>query len=74
MKKFVVDSVVSGESKRAYGRCIDSFFDWFEIEKPSTGFSRATVLAYRTQLIRKKLSSSSVRISAILFCAVRSSW
>ena len=63
LKTLVVDSVVSNESKRAYGRCLDNFFDWFEAERPATGFSIATILSYRTRLIRNKLSSSSVSLN-----------
>ncbi len=62
LKKLVLDSVVADESKRAYGRCLDNFFDWFETEHPSTGFSRATIQSYRTLLISHKLSSSSVNL------------
>jgi integrase/recombinase XerD len=62
LKQLVLDSVVADESKRAYGRCLDSFFDWFESERPVTGFSRATIQAYRTVLLHKNLSSSSVSL------------
>jgi integrase/recombinase XerD len=63
LKKLVVDSLVADESKRAYGRYLDNFFDWFEAERPATGFSRATILSYRTTLLRKKCSSSTVNLN-----------
>jgi integrase/recombinase XerD len=58
----VVDSVTAFESKRAYGRAIDSFLDWLESENPSSGFNKAAVQTYRTKLLNMKLSSSTVNL------------
>src|SRR5580698_10478333 len=59
----VLDSVTALESKRAYGRAVDGFLDWFEAERPSTGFTKATVQAYRSILIKSGLSSSTVSLN-----------
>ena len=62
LKSLVLDSVVSLESKRIYGRGIDRFLAWFQTERPSTGFTKATVQAFRTHLIASGLSSSGVNL------------
>src|SRR5437016_895652 len=51
LKQLVLDSVAAKESKRAYARAIDNFLDWFESNRPSTGFTKATVQTYRALLI-----------------------
>src|SRR5882724_4404398 len=63
LKSLVLDSLVAAESRRAYGRAIDNFLDWFETERPSTGFSKATVQAYRSVLIKAGRSSSTVSLN-----------
>ena len=63
LKKLVTDAVTASESKRAYGRAIDNFLAWFETERPSTGFTKATVQAYRSVLIKSGLSSSTVSLN-----------
>jgi site-specific recombinase XerD len=63
LKRLVVDSVQSLESKRAYGRAVDQFFDWFQKEDPSSRFNKGTVQTYRTKLVNMKLSSSTVGLS-----------
>src|SRR5438034_2595452 len=60
LKQLVLDSVAAKESKRAYARAIDNFLDWFESNRPSTGFTKATVQTYRSILIDSGLSSSTV--------------
>jgi site-specific recombinase XerD len=63
LKKLVLDSLVAAESKRAYGRAMDNFLHWFETERPSAGFTKATVQAYRSMLIKSGLSSSTVSLN-----------
>jgi len=63
LTQLVADSVTSLESKRAYARAVGNFLDWFSTERPSTGFSRATVQSYRTVLIDSRLSSSTVTLN-----------
>ena len=63
LKQLVLDSVAAKESKRAYARAIDNFLDWFESNRPSTGFTKATVQTYRSILIDSGLSSSTVSLN-----------
>jgi site-specific recombinase XerD len=63
LKQLVIDSVPAAESKRAYARAIDNFFDWFQAKRPSTGFSKATVQSYRSVLIESGLSSSTISLN-----------
>ena len=62
LKSLVLDTVTSPESKRAYSRAVDGFLGWFKSEKPSSGFSKATVQAYRASLIESGLSPASINI------------
>ena len=62
LKSLVLDSVHSTESKRAYGRGIDSFLNWCQSERPATGFTKATVQRYRAHLVESGLSSSTVNL------------
>src|SRR5438105_3696272 len=62
LKSLVLDSVHSPESKRAYGRGLDQFLNWYQIERPTTGFNKATVQAFRTHLTKSGLSSSTVNL------------
>lgn len=64
LKAFVLDTVISPESKRIYGRGIDCFLTWVETERPSAGFTDATVRAFKTYLMesRSLLSSSTVNM------------
>ncbi|HWT80196.1 MAG TPA: site-specific integrase, partial [Candidatus Methylomirabilis sp.] len=66
VKMLVLDSVPSPESRRAYGRAVDQFLGWY-IESGATGFTKATVNAYRSHLETQGLSASTVnlRLSAI---------
>ncbi len=63
LRQLVVDAVDAVESKRAYGRVIDTFFKWLETERPSTGFSKATVQGYKSFLIKSGLSPSTVSLN-----------
>ena len=63
LTQLVADSVPALESKRSYARAVGNFLDWFQKERPTTGFSRATVQRYRTVLIDSRLSSSTVTLN-----------
>lgn len=58
----VLDSLTSLESRRIYWRGIDRLLTWFQSERPATGFTKATVLAFRSHLIASGLSSSGVNV------------
>jgi site-specific recombinase XerD len=62
LKRLVCDSVNSPESKRAYGRGVEEFLRWFQRENPPTGFTKATVQAYRAHLVESGLAASSVNL------------
>ncbi len=62
LKTLVLDSVHSPESKRAYSRGVDEFLKWFAATQPATGFSKATVQAYRAQLVASGLAASTVNL------------
>ena len=62
MKAVVLDSLTSVESKRSYERSINRFMAWFQAERPSTGFTKATVQAFRSHLISFGLASSTVNL------------
>ena len=62
LKSLVCDSVNSPESKRAYGRSVEDFLGWVQRVKPPSGFTKATVQAYRAHLIDSGLSASSVNV------------
>ncbi len=62
----VTQSVDSPHSKRAYSRALLAFLDWYELNgRP--GFTKATVNAYREQLLEEGKSRSSINqaLSAI---------
>jgi site-specific recombinase XerD len=67
LKALVLDSVNSPESKRAYERAITDFLNWGRVTAPGTGFSKATVQAYKAHLSARNLAPSTVnvRMSAI---------
>lgn len=62
----VTQSVDSPHSKRAYSRALIQFLDWYE-ERDRPGFTKATVNAYREQLLQEGKSRSSINqaLSAI---------
>lgn len=62
LKSLVLDSVQSPESKRAYSRGIESFLNWYQTERPSSGFTKATVQAFRAHLLELELSPSTVNL------------
>lgn len=62
----VTQSVDSPHSKRAYSRALLAFLDWYELNgRP--GFTKATVNAYREQMMEEGKSRSSINqaLSAI---------
>src|SRR5215472_3231908 len=66
LKALVLDSVSSPITKRVYNMALDEFLRWFQ-QGPRTGFTKATVSAWRVSLEERGLGSSSIiiRISAI---------
>ena len=75
LKKLVLDAVTSPESKRAYDRAITDFLNWGSTTAPATGFTKATVQAYRANLSALGLAASTinVRMSAIRRLAAEAS-
>jgi site-specific recombinase XerD len=71
LKTLVLDSVSSPITKRVYNMALDEFYAWFQ-QAPRSGFSKATVSAWRVSLEDRKLGSSSIiiRMSAIRKLAV----
>jgi site-specific recombinase XerD len=66
LKALVLDSVSSPITKRVYNLGLDEFFEWFS-QEPRTGFTKATVSAWRVSLEARGLGSVSinVRITAV---------
>src|SRR5258706_9361713 len=66
LKALVLDSVSSPITKRVYNMPLNEFMAWFQ-QAPRTGFTKATVSAWRVSLEERKLGSSSIiiRMSAI---------
>ena len=66
LKQLVLDSVASPITKRVYNMALDEFLAWFQ-QAPRTGFTKATVSAWRVSLEERRLGSSSIiiRMSAI---------
>src|ERR1700723_1387783 len=71
LKALVLDSVSSPITKRVYNLGLDEFFAWYELE-PRSGFTKATVSAWRVALEARELGSISinVRITAVRKLAV----
>jgi site-specific recombinase XerC len=66
VKALVLDSVSSPITKRVYNMALNEFMEWFQ-KAPRTGFTKATVQAWRVSLEERGLGSSSIiiRMSAI---------
>src|SRR5580704_11558156 len=66
LKAMVLDSVSSPITKRVYNMALEEFMAWFQ-QAPRSGFTKATVSAWRVSLEERKLGSSSIiiRMSAI---------
>src|SRR6266852_4015232 len=71
LKMLVLDSVSSPITKRVYNLGLDEFFEWFGREA-RTGFTKATVSAWRVALETRGLGpvSINVRITAVRKLAV----
>jgi len=71
LKTLVLDSVSSPITKRVYNLGLDEFFAWYGRE-PRSGFTKATVNAWRAELETRGLGSVSinVRITAVRKLAV----
>jgi integrase len=66
LKALVLDSVSSPITKRVYNMALNEFLAWFQ-QGPRSGFTKATVSAWRVSLEDRRLGSSSIiiRMSAI---------
>lgn len=62
MKAAVLDSLISPESKRSYERSINRYIAWLRTKTLAAGFTKATVQAFRTDLIASGLASSTVNL------------
>ena len=62
VKGLVLNSVQSQNSKNAYEVGLDEFIAWFQRTQPASGFSRATVLAYRSFLIDRGYAPSTINL------------
>jgi site-specific recombinase XerD len=71
LKALVLDSVSSPITRRVYNLGLDEFFAWFSLE-PRTGFTKATVAAWRVVLEARGLGAVSinVRVTAVRKLAV----
>jgi site-specific recombinase XerD len=71
LKALVLDSVSSATTRRMYNLALDQFLAWFQ-QEPRSGFTKATVSAWRVSLEARGLGSSSIssRLSAIRKLAV----
>src|SRR5689334_2517917 len=71
LKSLVLDSVSSPITRRVYNLGLDEFFAWFTLE-PRSGFTKATVSAWRVALEARGLGAVSinVRITAVRKLAV----
>ena len=74
LKALVLDSVSSPITRRVYNMALDEFIAWFKLA-PRSGFTKATVSAWRVSLEARGLGSSSIiiRMSAIRKLAVEAS-
>lgn len=66
LRGLVLDSVPSPHSRRAYAKALDDFLSWY-LQFPRGPLSKALVQAYRSELDRLGLASSTinVRLAAI---------
>jgi len=59
LKALVLDSVSSPITRRVYNLGLDEFIAWFTEEPRPTGFTKATVTAWRVALEARKLGPIS---------------
>jgi integrase len=71
LRKLVLNAVSSCHSRRAYGRALDEFFEWYEAEARGP-FRKAVVQEYKACLEGRSLSPSTinVRMAAIKKLAI----
>src|SRR3954451_16211497 len=71
LKSLVLDSVSSPITRRVYNLGLDEFFAWYN-QEPRSGFTKATVSAWRVALEARGLGAVSinVRITAVRKLAV----
>jgi integrase len=62
MKALVLDTLTSGESKRACNRALDHFLRWC-VSEAVGGFNKAAVNRYRAEMETRGLAPSSINIS-----------
>ena len=72
LKSLVLDSVSSPVTKRVYNLGLDEFIGWYTAESRPSGFTKATVAAWRVALEARGLGpiSINVRITAVRKLAV----
>ena len=61
--ELVLDSLASAHSRRAYGRALEEFFDWYAANASGEGFTRATLQRYRSHLLERNLSAASINLA-----------
>jgi hypothetical protein len=61
LKALVLDSVSSPHSRRSYARALGAFHEWYRPEEHGP-FARPVVQAYRAELERQGLASSTVNV------------
>ena len=75
LKALVLNSVSSPITRRVYNLGLDEFFAWLSVQEPRTGFTKATVSAWRVALEARGLGAVSinVRITAVRKLAIEAS-
>ena len=61
LRSLVVDSVSAPNSKRAYGRAVDNFLAWHQLENRGP-FSKALLQAYRAALEQRGLAPATINV------------
>jgi hypothetical protein len=61
LKSLVLDSVSSPITRRVYNLGLDEFIAWYT-QEPRTGFTKATVSAWRVALEGRGLGSVSINV------------
>src|ERR1700733_513473 len=75
LKALVLDSVSSPITRRVYNLGLDEFIAWYTLEPRPSGFTKATVSAWRVALETRGLGpiSINVRLTAVRKLAVEAS-
>ena len=61
IKRSVLNSLTSLQSRRSYQHAMDEFIEWY-CSEPRLALNRAVVLRYRLQLEAKKLAASTINV------------